>query len=119
MDISDVTAWFFRFGRHLSDKQKDCDEVIKIKDVCFGERRLRIFGFKPKQITFRWRSTTYSIGDTNWFAVGWCFVHFDEPSIGLHQRDNEIDSFFGTIRDIGNSVIVVEHDKRYDCRLRD
>ena len=36
----------------------------------------------------------------------------DEPSIGLHQRDNErlIKSLFA-LRDIGNSVIVVEHDK--------
>ena len=36
----------------------------------------------------------------------------DEPSIGLHQRDNEklINSLM-TLRDIGNSVIVVEHDK--------
>ena len=36
----------------------------------------------------------------------------DEPSIGLHQRDNErfINSF-KNLRDIGNSVLVVEHDK--------
>jgi excinuclease ABC subunit A len=31
----------------------------------------------------------------NWFSVGWCFV-LDEPSIGLHQRDNE-NSFVRTI----------------------
>ncbi|GIR50833.1 MAG: hypothetical protein CM15mP59_5750 [Flavobacteriaceae bacterium] len=36
----------------------------------------------------------------------------DEPSIGLHQRDNDrlIDSLI-SLRDIGNTVIVVEHDK--------
>ena len=36
----------------------------------------------------------------------------DEPSIGLHQRDN--DKLLGTLihlRDLGNSVIVVEHDE--------
>ncbi len=43
--------------------------------------------------------------------VGVCYV-LDEPSIGLHQRDNEL--LLGTLkhlRDIGNSVIVVEHDE--------
>ena len=37
---------------------------------------------------------------------------FDEPSIGLHQRDNHrlIDAL-KNLRDVGNSVLVVEHDK--------
>src|SRR5690606_20307345 len=36
----------------------------------------------------------------------------DEPSIGLHQRDNErLISALKNLRDIGNSVLVVEHDK--------
>ena len=40
----------------------------------------------------------------------------DEPSIGLHQKDNRrlIDSL-KKLRDIGNSVIVVEHDKDMIC----
>ena len=43
--------------------------------------------------------------------VGVLYI-LDEPSIGLHQRDNEklIDSLV-KLRDIGNSVMVVEHDK--------
>ena len=43
--------------------------------------------------------------------VGCCYV-LDEPTIGLHQRDN--DRLIGTLRsltDIGNSVLVVEHDE--------
>ena len=43
--------------------------------------------------------------------VGVCYV-LDEPTIGLHQRDN--DRLLGTLqkmRDIGNTVIVVEHDE--------
>ena len=43
--------------------------------------------------------------------VGCCYV-LDEPTIGLHQRDN--DRLIGTLRhlcDIGNSVVVVEHDE--------
>ena len=41
----------------------------------------------------------------------------DEPSIGLHQRDNErlINSLI-RLRDLGNSILVVEHDK--DMMLR-
>jgi excinuclease ABC subunit A len=37
----------------------------------------------------------------------------DEPSIGLHQRDNHklINCTLKNLRDIGNSVLVVEHDK--------
>src|SRR5690606_19450067 len=43
--------------------------------------------------------------------VGVLYI-LDEPSIGLHQRDNEklINSLIA-LRDLGNSVIVVEHDK--------
>ena len=43
--------------------------------------------------------------------VGVLYI-LDEPSIGLHQRDNQklIDSLV-KLRDIGNSVLVVEHDK--------
>ena len=35
----------------------------------------------------------------------------DEPSIGLHQRDNERLLTLKSLRDISNSVIVVEHDQ--------
>jgi excinuclease ABC subunit A len=38
------------------------------------------------------------------------FYILDEPSIGLHQRD-KTNSFLEQLRDLGNSVIVVEHDK--------
>ena len=34
----------------------------------------------------------------------------DEPSIGLHQRDNKINNSLKKLRDLGNTVIVVEHD---------
>ena len=55
------------------------------------------------------RSPAYSTGHPNrpklWYIL-------DEPSIGLHQRDNQrlIDSL-KTLRDVGNTVIVVEHDE--------
>jgi excinuclease ABC subunit A len=42
--------------------------------------------------------------------VGVLYI-LDEPSIGLHQRDNDKLIHLEQLRDIGNSVIVVEHDK--------
>lgn len=43
--------------------------------------------------------------------VGVLYI-LDEPSIGLHQRDNEkLINSLKSLRDIGNSIIVVEHDK--------
>jgi excinuclease ABC subunit A len=41
-----------------------------------------------------------------------CLYILDEPSIGLHQRDNDkLINSLEALRDLGNSVIVVEHDK--------
>ncbi|MCK7541973.1 MAG: hypothetical protein MZV63_69335 [Marinilabiliales bacterium] len=43
----------------------------------------------------------------------------DEPSIGLHQRDNRrLIEALRNLRDAGNSVIVVEHDTRDDPKCR-
>ncbi len=48
--------------------------------------------------------------------VGVCYV-LDEPSIGLHQRDNQrlIDALRG-LQQQGNTVLVVEHDEAIDAR---
>jgi ABC-type branched-subunit amino acid transport system ATPase component len=48
--------------------------------------------------------------------VGVLYI-LDEPSIGLHQRDNDKLIHSEQLRDIGNSVIVVEHDKDMIERL--
>lgn len=41
----------------------------------------------------------------------------DEPSIGLHQRDNDrLLSTLVKLRDLGNTVIVVEHDEKPSCQ---
>ena len=50
--------------------------------------------------------------------VGVLYI-LDEPSIGLHQRDNEklIDTL-ERLRDLGNTVLVVEHDEGHDARRR-
>mgnify|MGYP002508652225 CR=1 FL=1 len=43
--------------------------------------------------------------------VGVCYI-LDEPSIGLHQRDNDkLIAALKNLRDMGNTLLVVEHDK--------
>ena len=60
-----------------------------------------------------WRGTAHTSGHSDRFRRWWAWsTYLDEPSIGLHQRDN--DRLLGTLkslRDIGNTLIVVEHDE--------
>ncbi|UFH36974.1 excinuclease ABC subunit UvrA [Flavobacterium acetivorans] len=117
MDISDLTAWFKKLNSQLSDKQKRiATEVIKeIKDrldflmnvgldyLALSRSSKSLSGGEAQRI----RLAT-QIGSQ---LVGVLYI-LDEPSIGLHQRDNEkLIHSLEQLRDIGNSVIVVEHDK--------
>lgn len=117
LDISDLTAWFQDLNAHLSDKQKRiATEVIKeIKDrlnflmnvgldyLALSRSSKSLSGGEAQRI----RLAT-QIGSQ---LVGVLYI-LDEPSIGLHQRDNEkLIHSLEQLRDIGNSVIVVEHDK--------
>ncbi|MFD0988557.1 excinuclease ABC subunit UvrA [Mariniflexile jejuense] len=116
-DIVELTTWFNDLHNHLSDKQfKIAEEVLKeikarlqfLLDVGLDYLSLNrssksLSGGEAQRI----RLAT-QIGSQ---LVGVLYI-LDEPSIGLHQRDNEklINSLI-SLRDIGNSVIVVEHDK--------
>jgi len=117
MDISDLTAWFQDLNNHLSDKQLlIASEVVKeIKDrlnflmnvglnyLALSRSSKSLSGGEAQRI----RLAT-QIGSQ---LVGVLYI-LDEPSIGLHQRDNEkLIHSLEQLRDIGNSVIVVEHDK--------
>jgi len=117
MDISDLTAWFYDLDLHLSDKQKRiATEVIKeIKDrldflmnvgldyLALSRSSKSLSGGEAQRI----RLAT-QIGSQ---LVGVLYI-LDEPSIGLHQRDNDkLIHSLELLRDLGNSVIVVEHDK--------
>ena len=117
MDISDLSQWFDKLDKHLSDKQKlIATEVIKeIRDrlhflvnvgldyLAISRSSKSLSGGEAQRI----RLAT-QIGSQ---LVGVLYI-LDEPSIGLHQRDNEkLISSLEALRDIGNSVIVVEHDK--------
>ncbi|MCP2029812.1 excinuclease ABC subunit A [Flavobacterium sp. HSC-32F16] len=117
MDISDLTAWFKDLNSHLTDKQLlIASEVVKeIKDrlnflmnvglnyLALSRSSKSLSGGEAQRI----RLAT-QIGSQ---LVGVLYI-LDEPSIGLHQRDNEkLIKSLEQLRDIGNSVIVVEHDK--------
>ena len=116
-DIIELTAWFKDLHNHLSDKQfKIAEEVLKeikarlqfLLDVGLDYLSLNrssksLSGGEAQRI----RLAT-QIGSQ---LVGVLYI-LDEPSIGLHQRDNEkLINSLEALRDIGNSVIVVEHDK--------
>ncbi len=116
-DIVDLAEWFNDLTNHLSEKQfKIAEEVIKeikarlqfLLDVGLNYLSLNrssksLSGGEAQRI----RLAT-QIGSQ---LVGVLYI-LDEPSIGLHQRDNEkLINSLESLRDIGNSVIVVEHDK--------
>ena len=116
-DIVDLTEWFLDLSNHLSEKQfKIAEEVIKeikarlqfLLDVGLNYLSLNrssksLSGGEAQRI----RLAT-QIGSQ---LVGVLYI-LDEPSIGLHQRDNEkLINSLESLRDIGNSVIVVELDK--------
>lgn len=117
MDISDLSDWFDGIEKNLSEKQlKIASEVIK-------EIRTRLQFLVDVGLTYlnlNRSSKSLSGGEAQRIRlatqigsqlVGVLYI-LDEPSIGLHQRDNEkLINSLESLRDIGNSVIVVEHDK--------
>ena len=116
-DIVDLSAWFEDLPKHLSDKQWKISEEI-IKEIKTRLRFLLDVGLE--YLSLDRSSKSLSGGEAQRIRlatqigsqlVGVLYI-LDEPSIGLHQRDNEklINSLV-SLRDVGNSVIVVEHDK--------
>jgi excinuclease ABC subunit A len=117
MDIVDLANWFNDLQAHLSDKQVQISEEI-IKEIKTRLQFLLDVGLD--YLSLNRSSKSLSGGEAQRIRlatqigsqlVGVLYI-LDEPSIGLHQRDNEklIKSLIA-LRDIGNSVIVVEHDK--------
>lgn len=117
MDISVLGDWFKNIEKRLSKQQNIIGkEVLK-------EIRTRI-GFLLEvgldYVTLNRSSKTLSGGEAQRIRlatqigsqlVGVLYI-LDEPSIGLHQRDNtRLIEALKNLRDVGNSVLVVEHDK--------
>jgi len=116
-DISELTKWFDHLDNYLNEKQKlIASEIIKeIRD-----RLHFLMNVGLDYLSLSRSSKSLSGGEAQRIRlatqigsqlVGVLYI-LDEPSIGLHQRDNEkLIHSLENLRDIGNSVIVVEHDK--------
>ena len=117
MDIIELADWFATIDEKLNDKQMAiAGEVLK-------EIRSRIQFLVDVGLTYlslNRSSKSLSGGEAQRIRlatqigsqlVGVLYI-LDEPSIGLHQRDNEkLINSLESLRDVGNSVLVVEHDK--------
>ncbi|GGX28288.1 excinuclease ABC subunit UvrA [Aquimarina muelleri] len=117
MDIIELTDWFKTLPSQLSEKQNKISGEI-IKEI--NARLQFLIDVGLTYLSLNRSSKSLSGGEAQRIRlatqigsqlVGVLYI-LDEPSIGLHQRDNEklINSLI-QLRDIGNSVIVVEHDK--------
>lgn len=117
LDIIDLAEWFNDLENHLSDKQKIISAEI-VKEIKSRIQFLIDVGLD--YLTLDRSSKSLSGGEAQRIRlatqigsqlVGVLYI-LDEPSIGLHQRDNrKLINSLESLRDIGNSVIVVEHDK--------
>ena len=117
MDVTELANWFKNIEKKLSKRQ------ITIAAEILKEIRTRIqflLDVGLDYLALDRTSKSLSGGEAQRIRlatqigsqlVGVLYI-LDEPSIGLHQRDNQklIDSLI-KLRDIGNSVLVVEHDK--------
>lgn len=117
MDIIALSRWMENLEERISDRQNTIGKEV-LKEIRSRIRFLLDVGLD--YLTLGRSSRSLSGGEAQRIRlatqigsqlVGVLYI-LDEPSIGLHQRDNVrlIDSL-KQLRDIGNSVIVVEHDK--------
>jgi excinuclease ABC subunit A len=117
MDINSLGEWFEGLEKRLTDKQNIiASEVLKeirkrigfLLDIGLDylslNRPLRtLSGGEAQRIRLATQIGTQLVG---------VLYILDEPSIGLHQRDNvKLIKALQNLRDLGNSVLVVEHDK--------
>lgn len=117
MDISELRTWIDTAMEHLDTQQKAIANEI-IKEIKTRLDFLLEVGLD--YLSLNRQSASLSGGESQRIRlatqIGSQLVNvlyiLDEPSIGLHQRDNErLIKSLKELRDIGNTVIVVEHDK--------
>src|SRR5574343_938574 len=117
MSISELSAWLNTLDEKLQDRQKIIAAEI-IKEISTRVGFLCNVGLD--YLTLNSPSNTLSGGEAQRIRlatqIGSQLVNvlyiLDEPSIGLHQRDNEkLIQALKNLRDLGNSILVVEHDK--------
>ena len=117
LSVRDALAWFEKLPKKLNAKQSEIAGRI-LKEI--RDRLLFLLDVGLDYLTLSRASGTLSGGESQRIRLasqigsgltGVLYV-LDEPSIGLHQRDNE--RLLGTLkrlRDLGNTVVVVEHDE--------
>lgn len=117
MDISQLQEWLREAESHLDPKQKTIAIEI-LKEI--NTRLNFLLDVGLDYLSLNRQAATLSGGESQRIRlatqIGSQLVNvlyiLDEPSIGLHQRDNErLINSLKELRDLGNTVIVVEHDK--------
>ena len=117
MDIAELKSWLAEAQAHLTERQRRiADEIIK--EIVTRINFMLEVGLD--YLSLNRQSATLSGGESQRIRlatqIGSQLVNvlyiLDEPSIGLHQRDNDrLIKSLKELRDLGNTVIVVEHDK--------
>ena len=117
MSVADAKAWFLGLDGHLTDQQAQIAKAI-LKEI--NERLGFLDNVGLDYLNLDRTSGTLSGGESQRIRLasqigsglsGVLYV-LDEPSIGLHQRDNDrLLETLKRLRDLGNTVIVVEHDE--------
>lgn len=117
LDINDLKEWLEHVEEHMENKEKKIAQEI-IKEIKTRVNFMLEVGLE--YLTLNRQSISLSGGESQRIRlatqIGSQLVNvlyiLDEPSIGLHQRDNErLINSLKELRDLGNTVIVVEHDK--------
>ena len=116
-DLSIEAAINFFASLHLSAKDREIAKVV-IKEI--EDRLLFMYDVGLQYLALNRRANTLSGGEAQRIRlasqlgsqlVGALYV-LDEPTIGLHQRDNDrLINTLKNLRDLGNTIIVVEHDE--------
>ena len=117
MDVNSLSKWLDNLPKHLDEKQKEISHDI-LQEI--KKRITFLLNVGIDYLNMNRPAKSLSGGEAQRIRLatqigsqltGILYI-LDEPSIGLHQRDNHrlIESL-KELRDIGNSIIVVEHDK--------
>jgi excinuclease ABC subunit A len=117
MNLDNLAAWFDGLELRISDRQRTIGKDV-LKEI--RERLQFLLDVGLTYLTLNRPTRTLSGGESQRIRLatqigsqlqGITYI-LDEPSIGLHQRDNHrLIEALKNLRNIGNSVLVVEHDK--------
>lgn len=117
MDIDELAQWFLKVPKHLDQRKQLLAKEI-LKEINNRINFLLNVGLPYLNLNRSAKSLSGGEGQRIRLAtqigsqlVGVLYI-LDEPSIGLHQKDNhQLINALKELRDLGNSIIVVEHDK--------